>query len=239
MPLQSPIRGLRPGGRPRSTPAGSEASLVPKARPRRWRAASRPVPSLRAWAAPRRTSLTYAPHSLPHIPQALLAVAAACEGEGEYGDATRLFTQHAFFCYDTSQQAATPRQQAATPRHQAATSRATWLQPHVPAGCNPTCQQAATPRATSLQPHVPAACNPTCQQPATPRASRLQPMPGATACVRMPVRAGRQGHHVYLLRTLPAQGGKGIMPLNAVAEEGSFMMLFTGPDLLELARCIT
>ena len=216
MPLQSPIRDLRHGGRPRSTPAGSEASLVPKARPRRWRAASRPVPSLRAWAAPRRTSLTYAPHSLPHIPQALLAVAAACEGEGEYGDATRLFTQHAFFCYDTSQQAATPRQQAATPRHQAATSRATWLQPHVPAGCNPTCQQAATPRA-----------------------SRLQPMPGATACVRMPVRAGRQGHHAYLLRTLPAQGGKGIMPLNAVAEEGSFMMLFTGPELLELARCIT
>ena len=137
MPLQSPIRDLRHGGRPRSTPAGSEASLVPKARPRRWRAASRPVPSLRAWAAPRRTSLTYAPHSLPHIPQALLAVAAACVGEGEYGDATRLFTQHAFFCYDTSQQAATPRQQAATPRHQAATSRATWLQPHVPAGCNP------------------------------------------------------------------------------------------------------
>ena len=81
-------------------------------------------------------------------------------------------------------------------------------------------------------------------------------MPGATACVRMPVRAGRQGHHAYLLRTLPvragrqghhayllrtlpAQGGKGIMPLNAVAEEGSFMMLFTGPELLELARCIT
>ena len=26
------------------------------------------------------------------------------------------------------------------------------------------------------------------------------------------------------------------MPLNAVAEEGSFMMLFTGPELLELAR---
>jgi len=68
------------------------------------------------------------------LEEALIAVAAACEGEGEYGDATRLFTQHAFFCYDTSQ-----------------------------------------------------------------------------------------------------QGGKGIMPLNAVAEEGSFMMLFTGPELLELA----
>ena len=32
------------------------------------------------------------------------------------------------------------------------------------------------------------------------------------------------------------QGGAGVMPLNAVAEEGSFMMLFTGPELLELAK---
>ena len=29
---------------------------------------------------------------------------------------------------------------------------------------------------------------------------------------------------------------QGVMPLNAVAEEGSFMMLFTGPELLEMAR---
>ena len=44
-------------------------------------------------------------------------------------------------------------------------------------------------------------------------------------------------HHAFFCYDTSGQGGgQGIMPLNAVAEEGSFMMLFTGPELLELAR---
>ena len=41
------------------------------------------------------------------LEEVLLHVARACEGEGEpslYGEATALFVQHAFFCYDTSGQ---------------------------------------------------------------------------------------------------------------------------------------
>merc|ERR1719335_1305263 len=43
-------------------------------------------------------------------------------------------------------------------------------------------------------------------------------------------------HAFFCYDTSGVAGGQSVMPLNAVAEEGSFMMLFTGPELLELAR---